>query len=43
MKFSYLKFQIPKPPQAFPHIKSILRPVIRITLGYNDKKVNYLV
>ena len=41
MKFSYLKFQIPKPPHAFPHIKSILRPVIRITLGYNDKKVNY--
>jgi len=42
MKFSYLKFQIPKPPQAFPHIKNILRPVIRITLGYNDRKVNYL-
>jgi len=42
MKFSYLKFQIPKPPQAFPHIKSILRPVIQITLGYNDRKVNYL-
>ena len=42
MKFPYLKFWIEKPPQAFPHTKTILCPIIKITLRYKDKKVNYL-
>ena len=41
MKFPYLKFPIQKLSCAFPDVKIILRPIIRITLGCKDRKVNY--